>query len=88
MPKYIDYPVDLKKVPLYGSSGYFQGQPVGIMQLSLRALGEEAFERWKDTQGQYDASAAEKSKAASQNRMKEMADKAQTVADKVLSRLI
>ena len=46
MPKFIDYPVDMKKVPLYGSTGFFQGQPVGIMQLSFRALGKALGSFW------------------------------------------
>ena len=88
MPKFIDYPVDLKKVPLYGATGFFQGQPVGIMQLSFRALGEEAFAHWKSTLGEYDSTQANASKAAAQNKMKEMADQAGSIADKVRSLLL
>ncbi len=88
MPKFIDYPVDMKKVPLYGSAGFFQGQPVGIMTLCLRALGEESFAAWKSTMGDYDASGAAAAKAAAQNKMKEMADQAGAIADKVLERCV
>ena len=40
MPRYLEYPVELLKVPLYGSTGFFQGQPVGIMSLCIRSLGQ------------------------------------------------
>jgi len=86
MPKFIDYPVDMKKVPLYGSAGFFQGQPVGVMNLCIRALSEEEFNNWKKTQGEYDSTKSTASNLASQNKMKEMADQAGVIADKVLDR--
>lgn len=85
MPKVIDYPIEMKQVPLFGSSGFFQGTPVGRMALSFRILSEPAFQDWKQSIEDYDPEAHKKKE---DKKLKEDADKPKAVAEKVMERVI
>jgi len=87
MPKLIDYPVKLQTVPLFGSSGFFQDQPVGKMRFCYRVLGPQAFEDWKLSIENYDVSQTKKSSTSDGNK-KNPFDKAGLVADRVMERVI
>jgi len=86
MPKFIDYPVKLQTVPLFGSSGFFQDQPVGKMTFCFRVLSPAAFEDWKLSIENYDASAGKKGQLDGAKR--QALDKAGIVADRVLERVV